>query len=133
MIALYFVADDDHAAVQQAKQGPEGEETVESEVDPAALAVLDASITGRDVDELLADEDYPRVVTETANGSVVALDPTFRHSLADADLTAHLPGWLDSDDVEGADPEEMSDFVSDLATLCRDAGPGSGVYCWVSA
>jgi|GEM_PF-4059587 len=133
MITIYFVADDDHAAKAALGQGPSGEETTESEVDPVALASLDAPVTGRELDDLLSDDDYPRTVAEAEGRSVVALDTTFVRTFASADLDAALEVWLESEDVEGADPDELSDFLSELQQLCVAAAPEREVYCWVGA
>jgi len=133
VITIYFVAADDDEAGRALSGGPQGEETVESEVDPSALASLDASVTGRDLDDLLADQDYLRTVAESEGPYVVALDRGFVREFAGADLDAQLAAWLGSDDVEGADPDELSDFLTDLQQLCVDAGADQRVYCWVGA
>lgn len=133
MITIYFVADDDHAAERVLASGPTGEETAESEVDPEALASLDAWLTGRDLDDLLSDDDHPRTVAEAEGRQVVGLDRRFTRAFATADLDDALATWLESEDVEGADPDELSDFLSDLQRLCIDAGATQQVYCWIGA
>ncbi|MFW6600272.1 hypothetical protein ACQBAU_09675 [Propionibacteriaceae bacterium Y2011] len=140
MITIYFVAADAQSAERAVGGGPQGEDTVESEVDPTALAWLDAQLTGRDLDDLLgedlttADGSDAAMVGRSGGAYVVALDPLFTTELARADVDELLPTWLESDDVDGADPEDMSDFLTDLQTLCADAADaGHRVYCWVGA
>lgn len=132
MITIYFLAADDNAAAAVLSSGPEDGAAVESEVDPVALASLEAALTDRDIDDLLSDDDYPRMVAEDDGRSVVVLDAPFVRALSQADLDRALADWLESEDVEGADPDEAADFLTDLQQLCIEAGRDQQVYCWVA-
>lgn len=107
-------------------------------IDPVVqLGTLEALLTGRSFDELLADLPAdPLAIKNDGEQLVVALSRGITSALASAtpeSLDEVAVPWSQTDEFWGAaDPAELAAALKELAGLARRAGAnGHRLYCWI--
>ena len=109
-------------------------------IDPSVeLGTLEALLTGRPHDEVVADPRWGSVLAERDDGAlqVFTLTDTLFRALAAADeagLAAVAAPWSRTDEFSGAaDPGSPAEVLHQVAGLSRRAADrGRRIYCWSS-
>ena len=100
-----------------------------------SLAVLEGLLGGREFEEILDDEQsYATVaISDTTEAFVIRLGDRFEHLMLATDqarLEAVVPHWATSEEMEGARPADLIEFISELRDLVtRSQDAGTHVYC----
>ncbi|WP_090476075.1 hypothetical protein [Nakamurella panacisegetis] len=133
----YFSAPDDTTAAQALTSPDERSMIIEGRrIEPTvSLAVLEGLLGGRQFEEILDDDQsYATVaISDTAEAFVIRLGERFEDLLLANDqshLEATAPYWATAEEMEGARPADLVEFLTELqglVTRSRDAG--EHVYC----
>ena len=139
----YFVAASEAEAAAVIDKGPAGQPGIAhvaewSGIDPVVmLGTLEELITGVTFEELLA-AGQTKSIAQRDGGMLLVLPvrPGLLEALATSDdggLAAYAVQWSQTDELEGSDPDDLAEVISELAALARSAREtGGGVYCWIS-
>ncbi|MGH2600869.1 MAG: hypothetical protein ACRDJ9_15975 [Dehalococcoidia bacterium] len=144
VIYEYFAADSDEraAAVIDNPKGPAESGLAmlpAGGIEPAIqLSTLEELLTGTPFEEIVQRPRSTAAIAERADGQLLVLTLTdeFQAALAEASperLTEVAEPWSKSEEFFGdAAPEDLTPFLSELATLAREAlATGQRLYCWV--
>jgi hypothetical protein len=102
------------------------------------LDKLEALLTGRSYEEITAGPRSSADVASTGGGDTLVLTVTdeLQHVLATADesrLAEVAVPWMESDKLLGRDSAALTNFLTALAELARQAtSRNERLYCWVS-
>ncbi|PKQ25269.1 MAG: hypothetical protein CVT64_10605 [Actinobacteria bacterium HGW-Actinobacteria-4] len=103
------------------------------------LAQLEAILTGRDFDQVIAELPEDVVVADRAGGQrlVVKVSAALTAALAaasDADLATVAVPWSETEEFWGmGDPEVLTGWLRVIADHSREAAEKQqAVYCWVA-
>ena len=133
----YFSAPDDNTAAQALTSPDDRALVIEGRgVEPTvSLAVLEGLLGGREFEDILDDEEsYATVaISDTAEAFVIRVGNALEELLAGSDparLDAAAPHWATSEEMEGARPADLRDFVLELRELIVNSrSAGQRVYC----
>ncbi|VTR75793.1 hypothetical protein CHMI_00546 [Cellulomonas hominis] len=141
LINDYFAAPSDESAAEVVDHdgGPASPTVPGGRIDSiVVLGTVTALLTGRTFDEVLAAGDRRDPVAMQHDGTelVLRVDDVVVDALTGADddaLAAAAVPWSRTEELAGvSDPEELADFLRELAGLARDArARGGALYCWV--
>jgi hypothetical protein len=127
----YFTADDDQAALAALTTKPENVIEMKG-LDPVVvLGTLEALLTGVPYDEVTADPRQGHLVSdpeESPEAFIVAVTDRLQEALATADdahLTEVAQRWALTEELIGADPDDLANALRELSAL---AGKGK-LYC----
>ena len=133
----YFSSPDDATAARALTSPKERTDVIEGHgLEPTvSLAVLEGLLGGRAFEQILDDEQsYATVaISDTAEAFVIRLGDQFEHLLLETDQ-ARLEGvasyWATSEEMEGARPADLVEFITELRDLVtRSQDAGTHVYC----
>ncbi|WP_062461615.1 hypothetical protein [Demequina soli] len=103
------------------------------------MAEVEALLTGRASDDLIAEDSIGQVIADRGNGErlVVKLTDALSGALANAtddDLREIARPWAATEEFWGeGDPDDLAALLQSLAGLARRAREnGDSLYCWLS-
>jgi hypothetical protein len=144
LLCDYFAAADDDAAatVLDLEAGPTsapGYTTVSLPgIEPmVTMLTLEELLTGRSEDDVTENPRQGDVIADGPDGSmVVAITADLQAGLVAADdekLRQVAMDWAGTEELDGSDPDFLTDALVDLADLARTATErGAALYCWLN-
>ena len=137
MLCDYFEAHDNDAAAE-AMDRPVDDYLDGKGIEPTvSLGQLESLLTGRPLEEILADTGSVEVVAADDEQGVVRLGESLRQSVLSFDIDNRpelVKAWSDTEELRGFDLVSLHSFLHHLQDLMRRATTaGNGVYCLVSA
>ncbi|HEY6874875.1 MAG TPA: hypothetical protein VI384_00795 [Candidatus Dormibacteraeota bacterium] len=141
LLTDYFAASDDEDAGRALQSGPvtTGFAAVESKSldGVVTMATLEEILTGRDSMSII-HENTDAVVAMAGDGGpwLIRLRPAVVEALSVAGapkLAAAATGWARTEELAGANPQNLYEFLWNLAHLSNWAiANGRQMYCWMS-